>query len=139
MPIRPENKTRYPADWPAISQRIRVERAGNLCECRGECGRDHATDDPADAWETWLAGGCAEPERGRCTAVNGHANPRTGSRVILTVAHRDHTPEHCDDDNLFAACQGCHLSYDRDHHAETRAATRAARLAESGQLTIGAP
>nr|WP_115626123.1 hypothetical protein [Afipia felis] len=34
MPIRAENKARYPADWPQISASIR-ERAGNKCE---ECG-----------------------------------------------------------------------------------------------------
>lgn len=31
MPIRPENKARYPKDWPAISKRIR-ERSGGRCE-----------------------------------------------------------------------------------------------------------
>jgi hypothetical protein len=40
--------------------------------------------------------------------------------VVLTVAHLDHTPEHCHPDNLRAMCQGCHLHYDRDHHAATR-------------------
>lgn len=49
--------------------------------------------------------------------------------VVLTVAHLDHTPEHCDPDNLAAMCQGCHLHYDRDHHAHTRWAARAAALA----------
>jgi hypothetical protein len=34
MPIRPENKARYPKDWSAISKRVR-ERADNLCE---HCG-----------------------------------------------------------------------------------------------------
>lgn len=34
MPIRPENKARYPKDWPAISRAIR-DRAGNKCE---DCG-----------------------------------------------------------------------------------------------------
>lgn len=38
MPIRPENMARYPANWREISARIR-ERAGNRCECEGECGR----------------------------------------------------------------------------------------------------
>jgi hypothetical protein len=28
-------------------------------------------------------------------------------------------------------CQGCHLHYDREHHAETRARTRAAEIAAS--------
>lgn len=40
MPIRPENRSRYPADWPQISLAIK-ERAGWRCECRGECGLDH--------------------------------------------------------------------------------------------------
>jgi len=48
--------------------------------------------------------------------------------VVLTVAHLNHTPEDCGDDNLRAMCQGCHLHYDRDHHAATAAATRAAEL-----------
>jgi hypothetical protein len=36
MPIRPELRPRYPADWPQISRRVRFERAGGRCEA---CGR----------------------------------------------------------------------------------------------------
>ena len=32
MPIHPSMKERYPKNWPAISKRIRFERAGNRCE-----------------------------------------------------------------------------------------------------------
>lgn len=92
MPIKPENKSRYPSDWKGISARIRFERAAGRCECRGECGHDHA---------------------GRCDAQHGEPHPVTASRVILTTAHRNHTPEDCRDENLFAACQRCHLAYDR--------------------------
>lgn len=103
MPIRPENKARYPADWDAKSARIK-ERAGGRCECEGECGRGtHA---------------------GRCPNLQGGAAYGTGSKVVLTTAHRDHTPEHCGDDNLTAMCQGCHLHYDRVHHAQTAYMTR---------------
>jgi len=112
VPIRDENRARYPADWKAISHRIRFVRAGGRCECAGECGRptDHLTAD------------------GRCRNVNG--GPAWGtapSRVVLTCAHLDHVPEHSDDENLRAYCQGCHLHYDRGHHAETRARTLADR------------
>lgn len=108
MPIRPENRDRYPVDWPLLSGRIRFGRAGGRCECTGECGRGtHA---------------------GRCPNRHGEAAYGTGSRVVLTVAHLDHAPEHCDPANLRAMCQGCHLHYDRDHHAQTRAATRAAEV-----------
>jgi hypothetical protein len=41
-------------------------------------------------------------------------------RIILTVAHLDHQPENCDESNLLAMCQRCHLRYDREHHAEQR-------------------
>lgn len=108
MPIRPENKHRYPADWAQISLRIRFERAGGRCECEGECQRGTHLD--------------------RCTNVAGGLAYGTNKRVILTVAHLDHTPENCDDTNLKAMCQGCHLHYDREHHARTRAATRRAAL-----------
>lgn len=35
----------------------------------------------------------------------------THSRT-LTVAHINHTPMDCSDDNLIALCAGCHLHYD---------------------------
>jgi hypothetical protein len=31
---------------------------------------------------------------------------------VLTVAHLDHQPEHCGDDNLKAMCQRCHNRLD---------------------------
>lgn len=108
MPIGPENRLRYPSDWPAISERIRYERAAGRCECRGECGTGHD---------------------GRCHARNGEASPYTGSLVVLTVMHRNHDPSDCRDENLLAGCQRCHLAYDAEHHRQTRAATRARELA----------
>ncbi|MDX2702191.1 hypothetical protein PV350_04930 [Streptomyces sp. PA03-6a] len=116
MPIRPENRHRYPDNWREISLRIRTIRAAGLCECMGECGRGTHT--------------------GRCPNRQGLLAYGTGSTVVLTVAHLDHTPENCHDDNLRAMCQGCHLHYDRDHHAQTRSATRAAALAQAGQTAI---
>lgn len=113
MPIRPENRARYPSDWPEISATIRFKRARSRCECRGECGQLHGR----------LRGD-------RCEARHSHAHPRTGSTVVLTVAHLDHCPENCDPTNLRAMCQACHLSYDAAHHAETARATRAAALAK---------
>jgi hypothetical protein len=113
MPIRPENRSRYPANWPEISHRIRFERAKGRCECTGQCGRP-----------TWHL----SPTDGRCENRHGQPAIVTGSRVILTTAHLDHTPEHCDDDNLLAMCQGCHLHYDAEHHAETARRTRLAEL-----------
>lgn len=111
MPIRPENRARYPADWHALSRRIRLERAGGRCECEGECGRG--------------------THEGRCPNFHGGSAYGTGSVVVLTTAHLNHTPEDCRDENLKAMCQGCHLHYDREHHAQTAYRTRRDGLAVS--------
>ena len=111
MPIRPENKARYPKDWKTISLAVR-DAAGNCCE--------------------------GSPDYPECRAVNGEAHPETGSKVVLTVAHLDHTPEHCDRVNLRAMCQRCHLNYDKDHHAKTRNATRRAAALTSDMFAEAA-
>ena len=85
MPIRPENKKRYPADWKAIVAAVR-ERSGGQCEFHHD---GH-----------------------RCQARQYEPHPITGSKVVLTVAHLDHTPENCDMENLLDACQRCHNRYD---------------------------
>lgn len=108
MPIRPENRGRYPADWDKISFRIRFARALGHCECLGECGTNHD---------------------GRCPARHNGTNPRTGAKIVLTTAHLDHTPENVDETNLRAYCQACHLAYDADEHKATAARTRAAQTA----------
>jgi hypothetical protein len=92
MPIRPENRGRYPKDWKAISNRIRFERAEGRCECTGECG--------------------AVEHDGRCDALHATRHPITDSIVVLTVAHLNHIPEDCADDNLKSMCQRCHNRYD---------------------------
>lgn len=111
MPIRPENRKRYPPDWPEISRQIRWDRARGRCECKGECGRGHV-------------------DRCRWRAYQALTDRIGGPVVILTVAHLNHTPEDCRPENLKAMCQGCHLAYDREHHARTRAATMERRRAE---------
>ena len=42
MPIRPENRSRYPADWALRSRFVRFYRAKNHCEwCGVENGQPH--------------------------------------------------------------------------------------------------
>ncbi len=102
MPIAAENRDRYPADWLEIRHAI-LERAGHQCECEGECGRGHLS---------------------RCPELHLEHTARPGGthRVILTIAHLNHTPEDNRPHNLRAFCQGCHLHYDLEHHRQTRLA-----------------
>ena len=100
MPIKPENRARYPANWKQIVAQVR-ERSGNRCE--------------------------GTPMFPECRAANGEPHPETGSKVVLTTAHLDHVPENCDLANLRHLCQRCHLTYDAKHHEQTAYATRRAR------------
>jgi hypothetical protein len=114
MPIRPENKARYPKDWPAISNRIR-EREGQKCKwClapnftliyRGE--------------GLWAGSYMLETGDLHDDKTGEHLGIARGSeyegkivQVVLTVAHLDHCPENCTDENLAALCQKCHNTYD---------------------------
>jgi hypothetical protein len=97
MPIKKENLARYPRNWREIVEEIR-ERSGNRCE-----------------------GSPAFPD---CRAPNGKPHPVTGSIVVLTTGHLDHTPENVDRENLRHWCQRCHLVYDAKHHAQTAYQTR---------------
>ncbi|MDQ0847735.1 hypothetical protein [Streptomyces sp. V1I6] len=117
MPIRPENKDRYPDDWPAISLAAK-EAAGWRCACTGQCGRG--------------------THPGRCPNRHGQAAYGTGTTVVLTTAHLNHEPEDVRPDNLVVMCAGCHLHHDRAHHRVTAALTRAADLAAAGQLALEA-
>ena len=99
MPIRAENRARYPTDWPAIRARI-GDRSGWRCE--------------------------VSPRYPDCHAEHGAMHPVTGHRVILTVAHLDHQPENCADENLRHWCQRCHNTYDAPHRAAGRKARREA-------------
>jgi hypothetical protein len=112
MPIRKENRRRYPPNWPAVSRFIRFERADGRCECVSECGL-HA-------------------HHGRCKERHGEAAQWAKGKVVLTVAHLNHRPEDCDHDNLKAMCQRCHLRYDREHHGETRKRGKSHRAARHG-------
>lgn len=132
MPIKPENRARYPKEWRAIRAAIR-ERAGDCCE-----------------------GSPAFPD---CRRPNGfYLNKTTGEitedlmqvevwdcvdrdkvvRIVLTVGHLDHTPENCDPANLRLWCQRCHLTYDARHHAGNARVTRSSRKA-SGDLFAETP
>lgn len=111
MPVRAERKALYGEGWRDFSAYIRFERADGRCECDGRCGDE-------------LCRGLVD---GRCNARHGHPHPVNGKRVVLTVAHFTHEESCRDEDKVGGYCARCHLAYDREHHAETRKATRAAK------------
>jgi 5-methylcytosine-specific restriction endonuclease McrA len=132
MPIKPENRSRYPANWKEIRAVI-LTRAGNCCEqckvpngtrvARG-AGRfvDTFMTDDAEVY-------CADTGESLGRVRMSDYEVKNMVDIVLTIAHLDHTPENCDPDNLRALCQRCHLRYDAAHHAETARNTRRERLA----------
>lgn len=117
MPIRPENKERYPANWPEISKAIR-ERAGNKCE---KCKVSNGAMVKRIKSEDWGPEPVYMTEDGNVrSAIDGQllgmdypaAYEANYVKIVLTVAHLDHTPENCDPANLRCWCQRCHNHYD---------------------------
>jgi hypothetical protein len=128
MPIKPENRARYPKDWKAIRAEV-MERAGNKCEwpdCRvthGEWGL-RALNGVWYRWDQFAEGvevdGVEFEREGQ--------EPRAAYRIVLTIAHLDHMPENNGEPsnrpNLRAWCQYHHLRYDHAHHMENARITR---------------
>ena len=127
MPIKPENRRRYPKDWPEIRARI-LRRALWRCEWPG-CNALHRD---VGWWrgDTFVHMNRALRDAGakagdRIACYDGP--PIKLILIVLTIAHLDHQPENCADDNLQAWCQRHHLGYDREHHQANAQATRRAR------------
>ena len=153
MPVKPENLARYPADWKAISLAAK-ERAGWRCQHPGCKAAQYAVGHwelrytsaaKAGVW-TWMPNCGSGPhdaagqgldwpslqrfsfaEARQFAAETWEAQGCEGHKpivIVLTVAHLDHQPENCAEDNLRAWCQRHHLAYDAAHHKRTAYRTR---------------
>jgi hypothetical protein len=125
MPIRPENKARYPANWKTeIRPRIlkRAENAAGWPCCEG-CGVANY----AQGW--WQDDGSFYDNAGVIEPPNGERI----IKIILTIAHLSDEIEDCSDENLKAWCQRCHNRYDMPARAAGIKARRHATRA-SGDL-----
>lgn len=119
MPIRPENKKLYPANWKEIRAAI-LRRAGDCCEF---CGIENHVPAFFDG----------EKNRKYGTAERNGANIVT---IVLTIAHLDHDPTHNEPENLKALCQRCHNRYDRAHRNESRKRNAYKDRERDGQMTL---
>lgn len=122
MPIKPENRGRYPSNWGQIRMEI-LDRASHRCEKCGVANRSKIHRGLG------AFSGLFRDEDGiiRCAETGEPVHHPDGglgesrvTEIVLTIAHLDHQPENCAPENLRAWCQRCHLRYDKDHHAETR-------------------
>lgn len=94
MPIKPENKDRYPANWKDIRKSI-LKRAQNRCE---KCGVENHT-------------------------PYTRLRDRKVVRHVLTIAHISEEIEDCSPGNLLALCCFCHNGMDAKMRAQHRKET----------------
>ncbi|PZU95517.1 MAG: hypothetical protein DI527_00480 [Chelatococcus sp.] len=103
MPISAEKMKRYPGgsirspEWIAFRAKL-LARAGNRCE--------------------------GTPQFPDCRAANGELHPKTGSKVVLTIAHMDQDEGHADETRCRALCQRCHNAWDAPHRQKNARQTR---------------
>ena len=96
MPIRPENRARYPKDWKQVRERI-LKRANWRCEHPG-CRARHGVTGywrkglfhrlPEVLWDAGYTAGD--------TVACGNGEKLKIIKIVLTIAHLDHTPENCE-------------------------------------------
>jgi 5-methylcytosine-specific restriction endonuclease McrA len=91
MPIKPENKARYPKNWKQIREQI-LERANNCCEFCGVANHSHRFNEKTGKYVT----------------------------IVLTIAHMNEIIEDVRPENLRALCQRCHNQYDAKMRARHR-------------------
>lgn len=153
------NLDRYPADWAAISQRVRAT-AGHRCEWCGVPNGALGWRDPHTGYFTraecgWPGGaGWQVGSENRVYRPDGSYYTGRIIRIVLTVAHvgafrgpvvpgqpipwgDPHDKHDTRPANLVALCQRCHLGYDHLDHVRHAAASRRAKQTAAGQLTIG--
>jgi hypothetical protein len=130
MPIRRELRPLYPAHWPALSRRVRFERAGGACE---RCGRPHGLQLRCLPDGRWFDPRCGTWRDGRGRPARWpdleEMTRQYTTHVILAAAHVNHDPARSGPRNLRAWCQRCHLAHDRAWHLLQRWITYRLRYA----------
>jgi hypothetical protein len=123
MPILPANRARYPANWNREVRPAILRRAHNRCERCGLLNGVIGYRDPDGTFHFLARSGFL------VKYIQSLHPDKHVFKLVVTIAHLDHTPENNDPANLAALCQRCHLRHDAQHHAGTARATRRSRLA----------
>jgi hypothetical protein len=135
MPVKQENKHRYPKNWKDIALQVKTEVDWKCQHCGKPCRK------PGQEWMDFvlelLNSGSAWHEK-TCDYSTKDEPIERPQRFTLTVAHHpDPNPENCDRSNLLALCAPCHLKLDANLHAANAAATRKRnRDIQTGQINL---
>lgn len=105
MPI---DYTKYPPNWKTEIRPAILERAGNRCEFCGVPNGEIVYRNKSR----------------RCRGQSTSYSNITPVKIVLTVAHLNHDITDNRPENLRALCQRCHLTHDKEQHAQTRRRNR---------------
>lgn len=132
MPIKPDRKALYPANWSTeIRPRI-LARANNRCERCGVPNHERVfrfSDDDGAYYQMPDDGAIYCAESGEMLGYAHVVDLPQGRYIdiVLTIAHvHNPDPADCRDDNLAAWCQRCHNNHDRPMRMQNAAVTRRA-------------
>lgn len=113
------DRTKYPANWRELSELVRW-LANDRCEWCGVPNRALGVRAQSGRFYQWHE--CAE---GKPHERGDDFDPDVAAiKIVLTVMHVDHDTTNSAPENLRAACQRCHLRWDRWEHAANAARTR---------------
>lgn len=127
MPIRKDLRPLYGREWIKVTRPRILEREEHKCKwCKApNYTRVARWPKTCPGWWFTIDTGQAYNEAGELqpNRVRASESPDdvTFVKIVLTVAHLNHTPGDDADENLAALCQRCHLKHDREQHKETRA------------------
>lgn len=129
----PVNYALYPKNWKTeIRPRI-LARAEHRCEW---CGVPNKAiiwrhPDTADCWHI------ITEDEAQAKLWYGEKYALFSSKITLTIAHlHDPNPMNCDDSNLAALCNACHLRHDAKMHAMNVIRSKNATLEKAGQTRM---
>jgi len=105
MPI---DYSKYPANWKTEIRPAILKRAGNRCEF---CGVQNGST-------------VYRQKKSRCRGQSSSYSNTKAVKIVLTVAHLNHDITDNRPENLRALCQRCHLTHDKEQHAQTRRRNR---------------
>jgi len=114
----PCDYSKYPKNWKSEIRPAILERDGNCCKFCGIPNHSIGFRNSAGHWE--------EIEKSFAGDMYAEDMKEAGYKIIkivLTIMHLDHDITNNDYTNLAAACQKCHLNYDKEHHCKNSRAT----------------
>jgi hypothetical protein len=144
MPIRPELRKFYGAEWKRRVRPRILERAGHKCQ---QCGKSnhsvayvYCQKVNAQRIQYWAQKGGSVWRDSSGMVLPRSKWPAPGMprkiRVILQIAHLNHVAGDDREENLRALCGWCHLHWDADEHRNTRALRKDASRPLLQQLTL---